>query len=266
MLTYPAIDPVAIALGPIKIHWYGLMYVAGISVVWWLARRRASRGMVALTPAQVEDLIFYCALGVVLGGRLGYTFFYNFSGFLDNPLSIFRIWEGGMSFHGGMLGVFAAMIWYGRKLGTGFFVLADFIAPLVPIGLGAGRIGNFINAELWGKPTDLPWAMVFPGAGLSPRHPSMLYEAVFEGVVLYVLLNWLSAMRPPRKAISGWFMLFYGIFRFSVEFVRVPDTQLGYLAFGWLTQGQVLSFPMIITGVILLWMAYRSVATPLKAG
>ncbi|QFY42119.1 prolipoprotein diacylglyceryl transferase [Candidatus Methylospira mobilis] len=266
MLTYPAIDPVAITLGPIKIHWYGLMYVAGISAVWWLARRRASRDMVALTPAQVEDLIFYCALGVVLGGRLGYTFFYNFSGFLDNPLSIFRIWEGGMSFHGGMLGVFAAMIWYGRKLGTGFFVLADFIAPLVPIGLGAGRIGNFINAELWGKPTDLPWAMVFPGAGPYPRHPSMLYEAVLEGLVLYVLLNWLSARRPPRKAISGWFMLFYGIFRFTVEFVRVPDTQLGYLAFGWLTQGQVLSFPMIITGVLLLWMAYRSVASPLKAG
>jgi phosphatidylglycerol---prolipoprotein diacylglyceryl transferase len=266
MLTYPAIDPVAISLGPIKIHWYGLMYVIGISAVWWLARRRASRGIVALTPTQVEDLIFYGALGVVLGGRLGYTFFYNFSGFLANPQSIFRIWEGGMSFHGGMLGVFAAMIWYGHKLGTGFFVLSDFIAPLVPIGLGAGRIGNFINAELWGKPTDLPWGMIFPGADAYPRHPSMLYEALLEGLVLYIVLNWLSARPQPRRAISGWFMLFYGIFRFVVEFVRVPDAQLGYLAFDWFTQGQLLSLPMIATGLILLWLAYRSDAPTLKAG
>lgn len=162
-----------------------------------------------------------------------------------------------MSFHGGMLGVFAAILWYGRKLGTGFFVLSDFIAPLVPIGLGFGRIGNFINAELWGKPTDLPWGMVFPDAGPYPRHPSMLYEAFLEGLVLYVVLNLLGAGPQPRKAISGWFMLLYGFFRFLVEFVRVPDAQLGYLAFGWLTQGQILSLPMIAVGIVLLWMAYR---------
>lgn len=233
MLAYPEIDPVAFSLGPLHVHWYGLMYVIGIGGAWWLARRRAARGLVGLDTAQVEDLIFYCALGVILGGRLGYTLFYNLPAFLEHPLMIFRIWEGGMSFHGGMLGVFTAMWWYGRKLGTGFFLLSDFIGPLVPIGLGTGRIGNFINGELWGKPTDLPWAMVFPGAGDEPRHPSMLYEAVLEGPVLFLLLNLFIRRPRPRRATSGLFLLGYGLFRFAVEFVRLPDAQIGYLAFGW---------------------------------
>lgn len=257
MISYPNIDPIAIELGPLKIHWYGLMYVLGIAMAWWLARRRAERGETKLSVPQVEDLIFYCALGVVLGGRLGYTLFYNFSAFLHDPLMIVRLWEGGMSFHGGMLGVFVAMWWYGQKIGSGFFALSDFIAPLVPIGLFAGRIGNFINGELWGKVTDLPWGMAFPAAGPIPRHPSMLYEAVLEGLTLFLLLEWLRRKNLPRMAMSGWFMLLYGTFRFSVEFVRLPDAHIGYLAFGWLTMGHVLSFPMILFGAFLLLLAYR---------
>lgn len=258
MLAYPNIDPVAFSIGPLRVHWYGLMYVVGIGCAWVLARRRAEQGRVCLTAAQVEDLVFYCALGVILGGRLGYTLFYNLPAFLAEPSAILRIWEGGMSFHGGLLGVFTAMFWYGRKTGCGFFALSDFIGPLVPIGLGAGRIGNFINGELWGKPTDLPWAMVFPGAGDDlPRHPSMLYEAVLEGPVLFIILNWFVQRPRPRLAASGMFMLFYGLFRFLVEFVRLPDAQLGYLAFGWVTMGQILTLPMMLLGVWWLVLAYR---------
>jgi phosphatidylglycerol:prolipoprotein diacylglycerol transferase len=262
MLPYPNIDPVAVTIGPLKIHWYGLMYVVGIGGAWWLARRRAQRGDVGLTQEQVADLFFFAALGVIVGGRLGYTLFYNFSGFLDNPFMIFRIWEGGMSFHGGMLGVLAAMWWFGRRENIGFFTLSDFIAPLVPIGLGAGRIGNFINGELWGKVTDVPWAMVFPGAGLQPRHPSMLYEAFLEGLALFIMLQWFIRHTRPRMATSGLFLLLYGIFRFAVEFVRLPDAHIGYLAFGWLTMGHLLTLPMILFGVWLLVLAYRQTEVP----
>jgi phosphatidylglycerol:prolipoprotein diacylglycerol transferase len=258
MIPYPAIDPVAITIGPLKIHWYGLMYVIGIGGAWWLARRQVRLGLCALTEKQVDDLIFYAALGVILGGRLGYTLFYNLPGFLEQPTVILRIWEGGMSFHGGMLGVFAAIAWFARQQGLSFFTLSDFLAPYVPIGLGAGRIGNFINAELWGKPTDLPWGMVFPDAGDLPRHPSQLYEALLEGLVLYVLLYWFSRARPPRMAISGAFLLLYGLFRFAVEFVRLPDAHIGYLAFGWVTMGHVLTLPMILFGAGLILWAYRS--------
>jgi phosphatidylglycerol:prolipoprotein diacylglycerol transferase len=255
MLVYPQIDPVAFSLGPLHVHWYGLMYVVGIGCAWMLARRRA--GQLGLTAEQVEDLVFYAALGVILGGRLGYTLFYNLPAFVENPTAIIRIWEGGMSFHGGLLGVFTAMLWFGHKMQRSFFQLSDFVGPLVPIGLGAGRIGNFINGELWGKPTDVTWAMVFPGAGDEPRHPSMLYEAILEGPVLFAILNIFILKPRPRMATSGLFMLFYGLFRFLVEFVRLPDPQLGYLAFGWLTMGQVLSFPMMLLGIWWVWLAYQ---------
>lgn len=257
MLTYPAIDPVAVAIGPLKVHWYGLMYVIGIAATWILARRRVQRSAKPLfTPAQVEDLVFYSAIGVVVGGRVGYALFYNFPGFLRDPLMLFRVWEGGMAFHGGLIGVLIAMYVYGRSQGTRFFDVADFLAPYVPIGLLAGRIGNFINGELWGRPSDVPWAMIFPNGGDVPRHPSQLYEAFLEGLVLLIILQWFSLRSPPRMAISGMFLLGYGAFRFAVEFVRLPDVQLGYLAFGWLTMGQILCLPMILFGIVLLAAAY----------
>lgn len=266
MLPYPNIDPVAISLGPIKIHWYGLMYVIGIGAVWFLARRRTEQPGFPWTAAQIEDLIFYTALGLVVGGRLGYIFFYNLPAFLHDPLMLVRVWEGGMAFHGGMLGAFAGMWLFARRNGATFFEVSDFIAPYVPIGLFAGRIGNFINGELWGKPTDLPWGMVFPGAGLEPRHPSQLYEAFLEGVVLFIVLHWFSRLSPPRMAVSGLFLLLYGIFRFTVEFVRLPDAHIGYIAFDWLTMGQLLSLPMILFGLFLLGLAYRNrVATKVSS-
>jgi phosphatidylglycerol:prolipoprotein diacylglycerol transferase len=204
------------------------------------------------------DLLFYLALGVILGGRFGYVVFYNFDVFLADPLWLLRVWEGGMAFHGGLLGVIFAMWWYGRKIDRGFWQLADFVAPLVPVGLGAGRIGNFINGELWGKPTDAAWGMVFRTAPDSlARHPSQLYQFALEGVVLFVILWWFSARPRPRMAVSGLFLAVYGAFRFMVEFVRQPDPQLGYLAFDWLTMGQVLSLPMVLAGATLMFIAYR---------
>jgi len=248
MLTYPNIDPVAISLGPIRIYWYGVMYLIGFGAGWWLGRLRAKQPWRGWRPEQMDDVMFFVVFGVVLGGRFGYVLFYNFSYFISNPLSVFKVWEGGMSFHGGLVGVLIAMAIYARRRGIGFFSVADFIAPLVPIGLGAGRIGNFINGRLWGKETDLPWGMVFPGAGSAPRHPSQLYEALLEGAVLFLIL-WLYSRRPrPAMAVSALFLLFYGLFRFSVEFLRVPDEQFGYLAFGWVTMGQVLTLPMILAG------------------
>ena len=258
MLQHPQIDPVAISLGPLKVHWYGLTYLVGFLAGWWLGRLRARKPWSPITEVQISDLLFYLALGVILGGRFGYVVFYNFDAFLADPLWLFRVWEGGMAFHGGLLGVIIAMWWYGRKIDRGFWQLADFVAPLVPIGLGAGRIGNFINGELWGKPTDVPWGMVFRTAPDSlARHPSQLYQFALEGVALFVILWWFSAKPRPRMAVSGLFLLAYGVFRFLVEFVRQPDPQLGYLAFDWLTMGQVLSFPMILAGAALMFIAYR---------
>jgi len=253
MLTYPDIDPVAFALGPVKVHWYGLMYLTGFVGGWALGRLKARQPWSPVTPEQVDDLVFYIALGVILGGRIGSTLFYYPSEFFSNPLTLFKIWEGGMSFHGGMLGVFFAAWLFGRKYKLRFIQLTDFFAAAVTVGLGAGRLGNFINGELWGRVTDVPWAMVFPGAGDLPRHPSMLYEAILEGPVLFAIL-WIAGMRPRRTGfVSGLFMIFYGLFRFLVEFVREPDAHLGYLAFGWLTMGQVLSLPMILVGIYLLY-------------
>ena len=257
MLPYPNIDPVAISLGPLNVHWYGLMYVIGIASAWWLAKRRTRLEGLPWSEAQVEDLIFYCAMGLIVGGRLGYVFFYNFPAFVENPMVVFRVWEGGMAFHGGLMGGLGGLWLFARLQKLSFFALTDFLAPYVPIGLFAGRIGNFINGELWGKPTDVSWAMVFPNAGPEARHPSQLYEAFLEGVVLFVVLHFFARCAPPRMSLTGLFMLFYGIFRFAVEFVRLPDAQLGYLAFGWLTMGQVLCLPMVVLGLLLLALAYR---------
>lgn len=258
MLTYPNIDPVAIALGPLKIHWYGLMYLVGIGGAWWLASRRLQRFDASWSKETLSDLVFWSAMGVIIGGRLGYVLFYDLAAYIDNPALVLRIWEGGMSFHGGFIGVMLAVGLFGRKHNKSFFELMDFIAPLVPIGLGAGRIGNFINAELWGKATTVPWAMIFPtDPAQLARHPSQLYQFALEGVALFVIL-WLYSRKPrPTMAISGMFALCYGLFRFIVEFVRVPDQQLGYLAFDWLTMGQVLCIPMILGGIGLIIYAYK---------
>ena len=273
-MIYPDINPVALALGPLKIHWYGLMYLVGMLGGWALARWRVARTNTGWTAQEVDDLLFYCAIGVVLGGRLGYILFYGFSEWLADPARIFRIWEGGMSFHGGFLGVLAAMGLYQRKYRKSFFDLTDFIAPYITIGLFTGRIGNFINGELWGKPTDLPWAMRLrcdefvslcrdklalpPGTEWTPPlHPNQLYEALGEGLLLFVLLWWFSSRPRPRMAVSALFLIGYGLFRFLIEFVRMPDVQLGYLAGGWLTMGQLLSLPMIVVGIMLMILAYR---------
>jgi len=252
MLHAPLIDPVALALGPLKIHWYGLMYLFGFAGAWWLMKLRASRPNSPLTAEQVGDLLFYAALGVVLGGRLGYVLFYNLPQYLSDPLSLFKVWQGGMSFHGGLLGVLLAMWLFGRRQGLRFFQLTDFIAPMVPVGLFFGRIGNFINGELYGRITDLQWGVVFPAAGPLPRHPSQLYEAGLEGLLLFVILWWYSSRPRPLMAVSGLFLIGYGLFRFLIEFVRLPDVQIGYLAWGWLTMGQLLTLPMIVLGVFLM--------------
>lgn len=258
MLTYPTIDPVALSLGPIKIHWYGLMYLIGIGAGWFLLSKRVIKPNSPIKPEALEDLIFYAAMGIILGGRVGYVLFYNFNSFLNDPVLLFKVWQGGMSFHGGLLGVILAMYLSARKNQCTVLALTDFIAPVVPIGLLAGRIGNFINAELWGRTTDVYWAFVFPGGGPFPRHPSQLYEAALEGIVLFLIL-WIYSNKPrPYMAVSGLFTLFYGIFRFIVEFYRVPDAHIGYLALDWLTMGQILSTPMIIVGIILLSLAYKS--------
>jgi len=276
------IDPIALSLGPLKIHWYGLMYLLAFASAWWLGRQRIRAGRLpGVDMNGLSDLAFYGMLGVVLGGRIGYILFYSFGAFLDNPLMIFKVWEGGMSFHGGLLGVMAAALWWTRKQKLHFFDTMDFVAPLVPAGLGFGRIGNFIGAELWGKYTQAGWGVIFPSTdpnvlqlGLNAtqlqaqyaagaldkfaRHPSQLYQAFLEGLVMFCVLWWFSRKPRPRYAVSGMFALLYGVFRFLVEFVRVPDEGIGYLAFGWLTMGQVLSLPLIVLGLFLFWLSHRS--------
>lgn len=260
MILYPDIDPVALSLGSLKIHWYGLMYLAGFVGAWIYGVQRTKREDLNWSRKQVEDVIFYGAMGVILGGRLGYTLFYSFSSFLENPLSLLYIWQGGMSFHGGMLGVFIGLYLFGRNNGMTFFQVSDFIAPWVPIGLGAGRIGNFINHELWGRPmeTVMPWA--FDYGDHIARHPSSLYQAVTEGLLLFVVLWWYSSKPRPLMSISAVFMFCYGSFRFFTEFFRIPDAHIGYLAFDWLTMGQILSLPMIIFGIVVFTIAHSKKA------
>ena len=264
MIVQPSIDPVAFSIGPLKVHWYGLMYLAGFSIGWWLGRRRTRQAWRGMRPVDMDDLLFYAVLGIVVGGRLGYLVFYGYERLLEDPLYALRVWQGGMSFHGGLLGVIVALVWFTRSRGMSFFQGADFIAPLVPPGLFAGRIGNFINGNLWGAPTDLPWGVLFrsPTAGGVARHPTQLYEALLEGAVLFALL-WLYSRAPrPLRSVSGLFLLGYGVMRFAVEFVREPDAHIGYLAFGWLTMGQVLTLPMIVAGAVLMLWAYRKGEMP----
>jgi phosphatidylglycerol:prolipoprotein diacylglycerol transferase len=262
MLIHPDIDPVAIHLGPLAVRWYGLSYLLGFWGAWHAGLRRARMPHVAWPQQRVGDLLFYVVMGVILGGRIGYTFFYNFDPqgqlvFLHDPLVIFRIWEGGMSFHGGLLGVIVAFMVFARHQKLNVFEISDFAAPLIPIGLFTGRIGNFINGELWGAPTALPWGMVFQHADSQPRHPSMLYEAGLEGLLLFTVLWWFGSKPRPRMALSAMFLVVYASCRTLVEFVRVPDAQLGYL-FGsdWITMGMTLCVPMFLAGLCMLVLAY----------
>jgi phosphatidylglycerol:prolipoprotein diacylglycerol transferase len=229
------------------------MYVVGFVAAWLGLRWSASKPGCPVAPAAVEDLVFYGAVGVFAGGRIGYMLLYNIAGLVDNPLSLFFVWEGGMSFHGGLLGVLLAMGIYARRHGHGYFAITDLIAPWIPPGLFFVRVANFINGELWGKETDVPWAVVFEGVA---RHPSQLYEAALEGLVLFAALHLYAARTPPRMAVSGLFLLLYGVFRFSIEFIRVPDNGI-YIAWGWLTRGQIYTAPMVIAGVVLVVLAYR---------
>ncbi|HEX9707960.1 MAG TPA: prolipoprotein diacylglyceryl transferase [Steroidobacteraceae bacterium] len=253
MLTYPDIDPVALAIGPVKVHWYGLMYVVGFIAGWWLARRRAAKPHSTWQPVDVDDVIFFAAVGVIAGGRLGWILVYGFDALRADPLAIVRVWEGGMSFHGGLIGVMVAVALFAWRRGRRVADVFDFMAPLPAIGLFAGRIGNFINGELWGKPTELPWGMLVNGEVL---HPSQLYEAALEGMLLFAILWWFMSKPRPRLAPAGLFLTLYAAFRMGVEFVRVPDEHIGYLAFGWLTMGQLLSLPVLAAGIAMLARAY----------
>lgn len=257
MIAYPEISPVALELGPLKVHWYGLTYLAGFLLSFLFARKRAEREDSPIKPADVEDLIFYGAMGVIIGGRVGYLLFYGWAQVLKDWHYIYRFWEGGMSFHGGLLGVVVALALFAKKRGCTFFQITDFVCVFGPLGLFCGRIGNFINGELWGRETDVAWGFLVDGV---VRHPSMLYEAFLEGLVLFVVLWWYSRKPRPVRAVTGLFLMGYGVFRIMVEFVRIPDEQYGYFAFDWLTMGQILSAPMVLIGLYLLMTAYRRAA------
>jgi len=275
MLTYPDIDPIALSLGPLRVHWYGLMYLVAFGLFWALGRYRAARPGSAWTAQMVDDVLFYGVVGTIAGGRLGYMLFYGFDQIAENPLNVLKIWEGGMSFHGGLIGVLVAMWLFARRRGLRLFAVTDFVTPLIPPGLFFGRIGNFINGELWGHTTHVPWGMRLPcdrfplhcaelppGTEWSPPvHPSQLYEATLEGIALFLIL-WLFSSRPrPTMAVSGLFLIGYGLFRFAVELVRRPDAHIGYLAWDWVTMGQILSLPMILFGAWLMALAYRQPPT-----
>ncbi len=253
MWQYPEIDPVAIQLGPIALHWYAISYLVGIICVWFILKLRKGD---TWSDEQISDLLFYGFLGVILGGRIGYMLFYGFTELIDNPLNLFKVWQGGMSFHGGMLGVFLGVYFYARKNKKKFFEVTDYMAPGVPLALGSGRIGNFINSELPGRLTEVPWSVIFPGESLG-RHPSSLYQAILEGPVLFCLLWFFSRKPRPAMAVSGFFLMGYGVFRIFTEFYRAPDLHIGYVAFGWVTAGQLLSLPMFLVGTAFMIHSYR---------
>jgi phosphatidylglycerol:prolipoprotein diacylglycerol transferase len=273
------IDPIALSLGPVQVHWYGIMYLLGFGAGWWLGAKRIRAGRMPVDSRGYSDLVFNAMLGVILGGRLGYMLIYGWEQWIADPVALLRVWEGGMSFHGGLIGVLIAVWLWARANKLVFWDVVDFMAPLVPPGLAFGRIGNYIGGELWGRTTDLPWAVIFP-SGLPgdlatgsaerlaalhasgaldafARHPSQLYEAFLEGVVMFALLWWYSSRSRPRYAVSGLFALLYGVFRFAIEFVRVPDAHIGYLAFDWFTMGMLLCVPLIAAGIGLLVLAGR---------
>lgn len=269
VLPFPEIDPVLISIGPLAIHWYGLGYVVGILFAWWYGKRLLANerlwlpGGAPMRPDDLDDFIVWAAAGVVLGGRIGYILFYDFARYIENPLAILAVWEGGMSFHGGFLGTTLAMILFARSRGVGVWRLFDVVSAGVPIGLGLVRVANFVNSELWGRPTDVPWAFIFPNGGPEPRHPSQLYEALLEGLVLFLVLRLLThrfgALASPGL-VSGAFVTGYGLSRIIVEFFREPDAHIGYLLAGWLTMGMVLSLPMVLVGLWAMMTARRAAA------
>ncbi|GAA4897189.1 prolipoprotein diacylglyceryl transferase [Ferrimonas pelagia] len=248
--SFPQIDPIIVEIGPLALRWYGMMYLLGFLAAMWLLNRHADKPNSGWTRDQVSDLLFYSFLGVVLGGRLGYVLFYGWQWLVADPLYLFRITDGGMSFHGGLIGVIVAMGYVAWRQQRTYWQVADLVAPVVPIGLGLGRLGNFINGELWGRTTDVPWAFVFPGAGALPRHPSQLYEGFLEGVVLFWVLWWFAKGDRKPGAVAGLFLIGYGVSRFIVEFVREPDAHMSlYLG---LTMGQLLTVPMLAFGLYLM--------------
>lgn len=266
MFNYPVIDPVLIELGPLRVHWYGLMYLGGFLAAWLLGKNRSRRAWSPVRGDQVEDLVVFAAFGVIIGGRCGYVLFYNFDKWIADPLWLFRVWEGGMAFHGGLVGVIVAVWLYARRIGQPLLAVSDFVAPLVPIGLGLGRLGNFIGQELWGRPTDLAVGVVFPrDPEQLARHPSQLYQALLEGAVLFFILWWFSRRPRTMAMVSGMFLIWYGLFRFLVEFVREPDQHIGFDFLEWMTRGQVLSAPMVAAGIGLCAWAHFRVAKQTQA-
>ncbi|OCG33205.1 prolipoprotein diacylglyceryl transferase [Gilliamella sp. Choc4-2] len=277
-LKFPNFDPIVFSIGPISLHWYGAMYLFGVLGAFYLAKRRVDKSNNQWTLQQVENLLFWGFLGLFIGGRLGYVFFYNFATFIKNPIVLFKVWEGGMSFHGGLIGAIFVIAIFAKKANKTFMQVGDFVAPLVPIGLMFGRFGNFINGELWGRVTNLPIGMLFPTSsyadfkfvqshpewfslysklnGILPRHPSQIYEMVFEGIVLFIILNIFIRKPRPTGAVSGVFLFCYGLFRFVIEFFRQPDEQLG-LFLNIISMGQILCLPMIIGGILILLFSYR---------